>query len=185
MRCAKSGASVGTARGRIRVAVEATGPTGTSPLEKRAIAPPDPERTDTSGTASWPHKRYFNKRLNKRLMLYSPVMDSTAIVTALDALAHEHRLAVFRQLVQAGPEGLNAGTLSGRLQVSPSSLSFHLKDLVKADLIQPRHVGRQIFYSARFETMNGLIGYLTENCCGGNPCSPLRATDCSTEEESS
>jgi ArsR family transcriptional regulator len=112
-------------------------------------------------------------------------MDSTAIVTALDALAHQHRLEVFRQLVQAGPEGLTAGTLSGRLEVSPSSLSFHLKDLVKAELIQPRHVGRQIFYSARFETMNGLIGYLTENCCGGNPCSPAFATACSTEGRSS
>ena len=112
-------------------------------------------------------------------------MNSTATVIALNALAHEHRLEVFRQLVQAGPEGLTAGTLSGRLEVSPSSLSFHLKDLVKAELIQPRHVGRQIFYSARFETMNGLIGYLTENCCGGNPCSPGFATACSTEGRSS
>jgi ArsR family transcriptional regulator len=112
-------------------------------------------------------------------------MDSTAIVTALDALAHEHRLEVFRMLVQAGPEGLTAGAISGMLEVKPSALSFHLKDLVRADLIQPRHVGRQIFYSARFETMNGLIGYLTENCCGGNPCSAVCATDCSTEGESS
>ena len=103
-------------------------------------------------------------------------MDSTAIVTALDALAHEHRLEVFRMLVQAGPEGLTAGAISSTLEVKPSALSFHLKDLVRADLIQPRHVGRQIFYSARFETMNGLIGYLTENCCGGNPCSPARAS---------
>ena len=112
-------------------------------------------------------------------------MDSTAIVTALNALAHEHRLEVFRHLVQAGPEGLTAGTLSGRLEVSPSSLSFHLKDLVKADLIRARHVGRQIFYSARFETMYGLLAYLTENCCGGNPCSPVRAADCSIKGESS
>jgi ArsR family transcriptional regulator len=112
-------------------------------------------------------------------------MDSTAIVTALDALAHEHRLKVFRMLVQAGPEGLTAGAISSGLEVKPSALSFHLKDLVRADLIQPRHVGRQIFYSPRFETMNGLIGYLTENCCGGNPCSPVCATDCSTEGESS
>lgn len=112
-------------------------------------------------------------------------MDSTAIVTALDALAHGHRLEVFRQLVQAGPEGLTAGTLSSRLEVSPSSLSFHLKDLVQAELIQPRHAGRQIFYSARFETMNGLIGYLTENCCGGNPCSPVCATAGAVEGESS
>jgi ArsR family transcriptional regulator len=112
-------------------------------------------------------------------------MDSTAIVTALDALAHEHRLKIFRMLVQVGPEGLTAGAISSELEVKPSALSFHLKDLVRADLIQPRHVGRQIFYSPRFETMNGLIGYLTENCCGGNPCSPVCAIDCSTEGESS
>lgn len=103
-------------------------------------------------------------------------MDSTAIVTAFNALAHEHRLKVFRMLVQAGPEGLTAGAISSELEVKPSVLSFHLKDLVRADLIQPRHVGRQIFYSARFETMNRLIGFLTENCCGGNPCTPLNVS---------
>lgn len=112
-------------------------------------------------------------------------MDSIAIVAALSALAHSHRLKIFRTLVQAGPEGLNAGTLAGLLAVSPSSLSFHLKDLVRTDLIQARHEGRQIFYSARFETMNGVIAYLTENCCGGSPCSPVRAIDCFTEGESS
>ena len=112
-------------------------------------------------------------------------MDSTAIVAALDALAHQHRLEAFRQLVQSGPEGLTAGTLSGRLNLSPSALSFHLKDLVKADLIQPRHVGRQIFYSARFETMNGLIGYLTENCCGGNSCTPIAGISCPAEQDPS
>lgn len=112
-------------------------------------------------------------------------MESSAIVAALDALAHEHRLEVFRQLVQAGPEGLSAGTLSGRLGVSPSSLSFHLKDLVAANLIEPRHLGRQIFYSARFEAINRVIGYLTENCCGGNPCAAAPTTACSTEGASS
>lgn len=110
-------------------------------------------------------------------------MDSTAIVSAFNALAHERRLHAFRLLVQAGPEGLTAGTLSGQLDISPSALSFHLKDLVRADLILPRHEGRQIFYSARFETMNGLIAYLTENCCGGNPCSPVCDAKCSTEGE--
>jgi DNA-binding transcriptional ArsR family regulator len=109
-------------------------------------------------------------------------MDSTAIVTALNALAHANRLEAFRQLVQAGPEGLNAGALSGVLGLAPSSLSFHLKDLVRADLIQPRHAGRQIFYSARFETMNQLIAYLTENCCGGNPCTPAGGSGCAAED---
>lgn len=112
-------------------------------------------------------------------------MDSTAIIAALNALAHEHRLAVFRLLVQAGPAGLTAGALSNQVGISPASMSFHLKDLVRAGLIHPRHEGRQIFYSARFETMNGLIGYLTENCCGGNPCSPICTPDCSTEGASS
>lgn len=102
-------------------------------------------------------------------------MNSTNAVSALNALAHEHRLATFRLLVQAGPEGLTAGSIAAQVGISPSSMSFHIKDLVRADLIQARHVGRQIFYSARFETMNGLIGYLTENCCGGNPCSPVSA----------
>lgn len=108
-------------------------------------------------------------------------MDSTAIIAALNALAHEHRLAAFRLLVQAGPEGLTAGTISSQLEISPSSLTFHLKDLLRAELIQPRHEGRQIFYSARFETMNGLVAYLTENCCGGNPCSPMSSAICSPE----
>lgn len=112
-------------------------------------------------------------------------MDATTIVTALNALAHERRLQAFRLLVQAGPEGLTAGTLSGHLAISPSALSFHLKDLARAGLIHPRHEGRQIFYSARFETMNGLIAYLTENCCGGNPCSPVCTVECSTAPASS
>jgi DNA-binding transcriptional ArsR family regulator len=109
-------------------------------------------------------------------------MDATAIVAALNALAHANRLEAFRQLVQAGPEGLNAGALSGVLGLTPSALSFHLKDLVGADLIQPRHAGRQIFYSARFETMNQLIAYLTENCCSGHPCMPAGGTDCATDD---
>lgn len=122
--------------------------------------------------------------INVKCCIVQP-MDSTAIVTALNALAHEHRLKVFRMLVEAGPEGLTAGAISSELEAKPSALSFHLKDLLRADLIHQRHVGRQIFYSARFETMNGLIAYLTENCCGGNPCSPVCATDCSTEGRSS
>ena len=97
-------------------------------------------------------------------------MDTTNIVTALSALAHERRLQAYRLLMQAGPAGLTAGTLSAQLDVSPSALSFHLKDLVRADLIAQRHEGRQIFYTARFETMKSLVAYLTENCCGGNPC---------------
>lgn len=107
-------------------------------------------------------------------------MDSKSVVGALNALAHEHRLAVFRLLVQAGPLGLPAGTISTEIGISPASMSFHLKDLVRAQLIDQRHEGRNIFYSARFETMNGLLSYLTENCCGGNPCSPVCMPECAT-----
>lgn len=117
--------------------------------------------------------------------MYSFGMDSTAIIRAFDALAHAHRLAAFRLLVQAGPQGMAAGALSQQLGISPSSLSFHLKDLVRAELLGQRHEGRQIFYSARFETMNALIAYLTENCCGGNPCSPVCVPDCSGREAAS
>jgi ArsR family transcriptional regulator len=103
-------------------------------------------------------------------------MDSESVVAALNALAHAHRLAVFRLLVQAGPAGLCAGAISGEIGTSPAAMSFHLKDLVKAHLIDQHHEGRKIFYAARFGTMTELVRYLTENCCGGNPCTPECAT---------
>lgn len=108
-------------------------------------------------------------------------METKIAVTALAALAHESRLAVFRALVQAGPEGLPAGKLATLLDVPPSSLSFHLKELAHADLVTSRQDGRFVIYRASFEAMNDLLGYLTENCCGGNPCSPVSA--CRTTAE--
>ena len=108
-------------------------------------------------------------------------MDSTQAVVALNALAHGHRLESFRLLVQAGPAGLTPGTLATEIGISPASMSFHIKDLLKAGLIQSRHEGRRIFYSAQFEIMNSLVGYLTENCCGGYPCSPARTPICVDE----
>ena len=123
---------------------------------------------------------YFNNHCNNQRLLYSVAMDATSVIAALNALAHEHRLAVFRLLVQAGPGGLSAGTISGEIGTSPATMSFHLKDLVRALLIDQRHEGRKIFYSARFETMNGLLRYLTDNCCGGNPCSPVYVPGCVT-----
>jgi len=105
-------------------------------------------------------------------------METNQTIAALAALAHESRLAVFRALVQAGPSGLPAGQIATLLDVPPSSLSFHLKELAHAQLVTSRQEGRFVFYCANFATMNGLIGYLTENCCGGNPCSPVSA--CST-----
>lgn len=108
-------------------------------------------------------------------------MESNAVVRALGALANEHRLKVFRMLVQAGPQGLSAGTMSGELALPASSLSFHLKDLLNAELLQARHEGRQVIYSVRFATMNGLVAFLTENCCARSPCSP--ASPCSTTQQ--
>ena len=96
-------------------------------------------------------------------------------VNCLAALAQETRLAVFRQLVEAGPEGLCAGDIGTRLGVAPATLSFHLAQLSNAGLVDARQQSRFIFYSANFEAMNGIVGFLTENCCGGKPCPPAKA----------
>ncbi|MBO4120500.1 helix-turn-helix transcriptional regulator [Cupriavidus gilardii] len=110
-------------------------------------------------------------------------METDNVLEALSALAHSVRLAVFRMLVQAGPEGLSAGRIAESMQMPASSLSFHLKELHRAGLLRSRQEGRSIIYAARFETMNALLGYLTDNCCGGNPCSPV--SGCSTVSASS
>lgn len=91
-------------------------------------------------------------------------------VAALAALAQDTRLAIFRLLVQAGPEGLAVGEIGEALGVAPATLSFHLKELTHANLITPQQAGRFIYYRANYVTMNGLIGYLTENCCQGSTC---------------
>lgn len=110
-------------------------------------------------------------------------MDLAIAAAALGALAHEYRLQAFRLLVQAGPGGLTPGSLAAHIGISAASMSFHVRDLLRAGLVQQRHEGRQIFYSARFEAMNELIAYLTENCCGGNPCSPLSQPACGADPE--
>jgi DNA-binding transcriptional ArsR family regulator len=97
-------------------------------------------------------------------------METKVVVKALAALAQESRLEIFRALVQAGPDGLAAGRIAGTTGIAPSSLSFHLKELAHAGLIQSRQEGRFIIYSATYSAMDALIGYLTENCCGGAPC---------------
>src|ERR1700744_5288681 len=101
-------------------------------------------------------------------------MKAPAIVGALGALAHEHRLAIYRLLVQRGPEGLPAGAIGERWGLRAPSLTFHLQNLQRAGLIAQRRESRQLIYSADFAVMNGLVGYLTENCCGnsGVECSP-------------
>lgn len=97
-------------------------------------------------------------------------IDAGRAVAALGALAQEHRLAVFRLLVQAGPEGLAAGELSAQLGVPSSSLSFHLAQLAQAGLVSQQRQSRSIIYRADLPAMTALIGYLTENCCGGVDC---------------
>jgi ArsR family transcriptional regulator, arsenate/arsenite/antimonite-responsive transcriptional repressor len=101
-------------------------------------------------------------------------MDEVRAVTALGALAQETRLALFRLLVTQGLAGLPAGAIGERLGVAPSSLSFHLQHLLHAGLVTQRRLGRQLIYAAEFAAMNELLGYLTENCCGGGrSCAPF------------
>ena len=96
----------------------------------------------------------------------------TQIVDALAALAQETRLKAYRLLVEAGTEGLPAGRIGEALDLPPATLSFHLAHLSRAGLVQSRQDGRFVIYSADFQNMNQLVGYLTENCCGGGSCAP-------------
>jgi ArsR family transcriptional regulator len=98
-------------------------------------------------------------------------MNSSAVVNALSALAQEHRLALFRLLVQAGEPGMPAGAIADALGVPNSSLSFHLAALTRAGLIRQERQSRSLIYSADYAAMNELVGYLMENCCGGAECS--------------
>lgn len=97
-------------------------------------------------------------------------MDSVSAVAALGALAQEHRLALFRLLVQAGEIGMPAGAIADALGVANSSLSFHLAQLSKAGLVRQERRHRSIIYRADYAAMNDLVGYLMENCCAGADC---------------
>ena len=99
-------------------------------------------------------------------------MQAKVAVEALGALAQEHRLALFRLLVQAGPAGMAAGAIADALDIPNSSLSFHLAQLQRAGLIVQRREGRSLIYSADFDAMDRLVAYLMENCCGGAACAP-------------
>ncbi|MGK2914859.1 MAG: ArsR/SmtB family transcription factor [Porticoccaceae bacterium] len=103
-------------------------------------------------------------------------METKSALAALAALAQESRLAIFRALVAAGPAGLSAGKIGeligSNAAVAPSSLSFHFKELTHAELVSWRQDGRFVIYAANFATMNALVAFLTENCCGGEPCGP-------------
>lgn len=89
-------------------------------------------------------------------------------IEALGALAHAHRLTIYRILVERGPQGLPAGVLGERAGLAPSSLTFHAQTLRRAGLLLQRRAGRQVLYSADFDAMSRLVGYLTENCCTGS-----------------
>jgi DNA-binding transcriptional ArsR family regulator len=110
-------------------------------------------------------------------------MEKLDAVAALAALAQDNRLDVFRLLVQAGPEGMPAGGVAAALDLAPNTLTFHFDRLRRAGLVTARREGRSMIYAARFETMNALLGFLTENCCSGAPekrkpvaaCRPARA----------
>lgn len=102
-------------------------------------------------------------------------MDTRSAVRSLAALAQDSRLEVFRLLVQAGPEGLAAGEIAERLAIPASTLSFHVKALSQAGLVDSRQESRFIYYSARFDAMNDLVAFLGENCCGGRACLPAAA----------
>jgi DNA-binding transcriptional ArsR family regulator len=97
-------------------------------------------------------------------------METATVLAALAGLAQETRLGIFRLLVEQGPEGLAAGDIADRLSLPNATASFHLKELTHAGLVTPRQAGRFIYYSANYPTMNGLVAYLTENCCKGQTC---------------
>jgi len=99
-------------------------------------------------------------------------METSQAIEALSALAQGSRLAVFKLLIQSGPQGLAAGAIGEKLDLPPATLSFHLAHLVRAGLARNRQDGRFVIYSADFDNMNALVGYLTENCCSGTACVP-------------
>ncbi len=104
-------------------------------------------------------------------------MEKSDAVTALAALAQDNRLDVFRLLVQAGPEGMAAGSVAAKLGLAPNTLTFHFDRLRQAGLVTVRRDGRSMIYAARYQTMNALLAFLTDNCCGGTPenCAPASA----------
>ncbi|HEX4856187.1 MAG TPA: helix-turn-helix domain-containing protein [Limnobacter sp.] len=112
-------------------------------------------------------------------------MEEHNIIKALSALAQPSRLRIFRALVVQGPGGLTPGQLAEQLDIPPATLSFHLKELSNAGLAQPIREGRHLIYSVCFEQMNGVVNYLTENCCQGKGCAPETrpTTHCETENE--
>jgi DNA-binding transcriptional ArsR family regulator len=114
-------------------------------------------------------------------------MNTAQVIDALGALAHEYRLAVYRLLVERGPEGLPAGVIGERVGLVPSSLTFHLQALQRAGLIKQTRASRQLIYSADYTLMSELVGYLTDNCCAtsgagcDSACTPVNVTSKGTK----
>ena len=111
-------------------------------------------------------------------------MESKQIIAALEALAQENRLAIFRALVQAGPPGLTPSRLSEDLDLPAPTLSFHLAQLRHAGLITVTRSGRSLNYVAAYDTMNAVIAFLTENCCAGAACAPASCLPAKPKEKS-
>jgi DNA-binding transcriptional ArsR family regulator len=103
-------------------------------------------------------------------------METTQALQSLAALAQESRLSIFRLLVEAGPAGMAAGAIGEKLELPPATLSFHLAGLTRAGLAQSRQEGRFVIYSADYEAMNALVGFLTDNCCQGAKCETTSRT---------
>lgn len=103
-------------------------------------------------------------------------MKTQNVIKALAALAQESRLAIFRLLVQVGPEGMSAGKIAEELGIPSATLSFHLKELSHAELLTSRQESRFVIYTANYQAMNALVGFLSENCCRGRSCKPLASS---------
>lgn len=152
---------------------------GEHPCPRRQCAVPNPVvlgRMHGMAACS-PVSRQFYQTIIQQ-MLYYWLMQEAQVIRSLAALAHEARLRVFRALVVAGPEGLTPSALAEQLGIAPNALSFHLKELFHAELVSQERQGRNVLYRAAFPAMNGLLAYMTENCCQGAACTPAGAASC-------
>jgi len=112
---------------------------------------------------------------------YHRIVEEKEVIRALAALAQSNRLQVFRALVTAGPGGMTPGVIGESLQVAPATLSFHLKELLNAGLIRQQRTGRHLIYRVEYDRMNGVLAYLTDNCCQGADCLDNIALACDCE----